>query len=100
MTASGTSRRRQRSCTRCTNRIAELIESQKPQNVAAARDLARGEMVNQEKALYQNMFDMVGYSNGVANAESQQVTRASHLMVWTLLESPPWEARSWAVCWR
>ncbi len=66
------------------DRIADLIESQKPQNVAAARDLARGEMVNQEKALYQNMFDMVGYSNGVANAESQQVTRASHLMVWTL----------------
>jgi methyl-accepting chemotaxis protein len=66
------------------DRIADLIESQKPQNVAAARDLVRGEMANQENVLYQNMFDMVGYSNGVANAEAQQVTRASHLMAWTL----------------
>jgi methyl-accepting chemotaxis protein len=66
------------------DRIADLIESQKPQNVAAARELVRGEMTKQEGVLYQNLFDMVGYSNGVANAESQQVTRASHLMVWTL----------------
>ena len=66
------------------DRIEALIESQKPQNVAAARELVRGEMTKQEGVLYQNMFDMVGYSNAVANAESQQVNRASHLMVWTL----------------
>lgn len=66
------------------DRIEALIESQTPQNVAAARELVRGEMTKQESVLYQNMFDMVGYENSVANSESQQVIRASHLMVWTL----------------
>ena len=66
------------------NHIADLIESQKPAEIAAARDLIRGEMADREKVLYQNLFDMVGYENSVANSESQQVIRASHLMVWTL----------------
>jgi methyl-accepting chemotaxis protein len=64
--------------------ITALIESQKPEDLAAARALVRGEMTNQVLVLYQNLFDVVGYENNVANAESQQVIRASHSMVWTL----------------
>jgi methyl-accepting chemotaxis protein len=66
------------------NHIANLIESQKSTEIAAARDLIRGEMATQEKVIYQNLFDMVGYENSVANSESQRVIGASHLMVWTL----------------
>jgi len=64
--------------------IADLIESQKPAEIAAARDLIQGEMSDRENVLYQNLFDMVGYENSVADSESQQVTRASRVMVWTL----------------
>ena len=66
------------------NHIADLIESRKPEEIVAARDLIRGEMADREKVLYQNLFDMVGYENSVANSESQQVIHASHVMVWTL----------------
>src|SRR5208283_4344069 len=66
------------------NHIANLIESQKSTEIAAARDLIRGEMATQEKVIYQNLFDMVGYENSVANSESQRVIGASHLMVLTL----------------
>ena len=66
------------------NHIADLIESRKPEEIAAARALVQGEMADRERVLYQNMFDMVGYENGVANSESQQVVRASHGMVLTL----------------
>jgi methyl-accepting chemotaxis protein len=41
-------------------------------------------MSDRENVLYQNLFDMVGYENSVADSESQQVTRASRVMVWTL----------------
>jgi methyl-accepting chemotaxis protein len=64
--------------------IADLIESRKPAEIAAARDLIRGEMADRENVLYQNLFDMVGYENSVADSESQQVIRASRVMVWTL----------------
>jgi methyl-accepting chemotaxis protein len=67
------------------NHIADLIESRKPEEIVAARDLIRGEMADREKVLYQNLFDMVGYENSVANSESQQVIHASHVMVSAVL---------------
>jgi methyl-accepting chemotaxis protein len=66
------------------NHIADLIESQKPAAIAAARDLTRGEMTDRENVIYQSLYDMVGYENSVANSEAQQVIRASHAMVLTL----------------
>jgi methyl-accepting chemotaxis protein len=66
------------------NHIADLIESQKPAAISAARDLTRGEMTDRENVIYQSLYDMVGYENSVANSEAQQVIRASHAMVLTL----------------
>jgi methyl-accepting chemotaxis protein len=64
--------------------IEALIESQKPADIAAARALMRGAMANQEGTLYETMYEVFLSENSAIGSESQQLVRASHVMVWTL----------------
>jgi methyl-accepting chemotaxis protein len=64
--------------------IEALIESQKPADIAAARALMRGAMANQAGTLYETMYEVFLSENSAIGSESQQLVRASHVMVWTL----------------
>ena len=66
------------------NHIEALIVSQKPEYTAAAYELVKGQMPVTEAEAYKTLFDLLNSLYAGMNPESQQVTRATHSMVWTL----------------
>jgi methyl-accepting chemotaxis protein len=66
------------------NRIETLIASQRPEDTAAAYELIRKQMPAQEDVTYATLFVLLHSQYADMHAESEQVTRTYHAMVWTL----------------
>ena len=65
-------------------RIESLIDSQRPADLMAARDLVKGQMAAEEVVAYTSMYDLVQSQLNIMESESKEVFGATRAMVWTL----------------
>jgi len=73
-----------RELTDLEDRIESLIESQKPEDTAAAYGLVKGQMAAEENVFYTSMYDLVTSQKLVIESESSEVLATTHSMMWTL----------------